>query len=155
MERYLEAVEISVVASYLAAAFNNATSPFGVKKIRFLEAKVLCNVADSSNTRYYTIESRLDGEFKRFNVNSGVIVDFRPCLEAFAHFTYEHTKKYLLLTDIQGIENADEFVLTDSAIHCTDTLRFGKTNLGGRGILKCFLENHKCNDICNNLGLRL
>ncbi|CAG8633637.1 9851_t:CDS:1 [Paraglomus brasilianum] len=155
IERYLEAVEISVVASYLSAAFNNATSPFGVKKIRFLEAKVLCNVADSSNTRYYTIESRLDGEFKRFNVNSGVIVDFRPCLEAFAHFTYEHTKKYLLLTDIQGIENADEFVLTDSAIHCTDTLRFGKTNLGGRGILKCFLENHKCNDICNNLGLRL
>ncbi|CAG8464439.1 8758_t:CDS:1 [Paraglomus occultum] len=155
MERYLEAVEISAVASYLATAFNKAASPFGVKKVRFLEAKVLYDVVDSSNIRHYTIEPRLDGEFKRFNVNSGVIVDFRPCLEAFAHFTYEHTKKYLLVTDIQGIESDDEFVLTDSAIHCTDPLRFGKTNLGGKGILKCFLETHKCNDICNNLGLRL
>jgi len=55
--------------------------------------------------------------------------------------------------DLQGIELTDEFLLTDPAIHCIDSLRFGRTNFGEKGIKRCFLENHRCNDVCKKLGL--
>ena len=125
-----------------------------VQKVNFLSAKLLRTGTVSRFTQYYTIESRLEGtEYKRFNTNSGVITEFRPTLEAFAHFTYEYTKGYLVVYDLQGIEFSGEFLLTDPAIHCIDTLRFGRTNLGERGISQCFLKNHRCNDICKKLKL--
>ncbi|CAG8534725.1 7126_t:CDS:1 [Paraglomus occultum] len=153
IEKYLEAVEVSTVAHYLSVKFNLAIKRMDVKKVNFLEVKLLRSTIDFK-TQYYTVEPRLqDAEFKRFNVNSGVIVELRPSLEAFAHFTYEYTNKYLVVYDLQGMELSDEFLLTDPAIHCIDPLRFGKTNLGVKGISNCFLANHKCNDICKKLGL--
>src|SRR3989337_1690316 len=104
-------------------------------------------------TQYYTIEPKLEN-FKRFNTNTGIIVEFIPTLEAFAHFTYEYTEGYLVVCDLQGIELTDEFLLTDPAIHCID-LRFGRTNFGERGINECFLANHRCNDICKKLKLKV
>ncbi|CAG8628198.1 5002_t:CDS:1 [Paraglomus brasilianum] len=153
-EKYLEVAEVSIVAYYLAAKFNEAARRIKVKKVNFLEVKVLRSSVGGT-TRYYAVEERLkDGEFKRFNVNSGVIVEFHPVLEAFAHFTYTHTNRYLVVYDLQGVEKANQFLLTDPAIHCIDSLRFGKTNLGEKGINECFLANHKCNDICRKLKLR-
>ena len=110
---------------------------------------------DHLRTRYFIVEPKLqNAEYKRFNTNTGVITEFRPTLEAFAHFTYEYTKGYLVVCDLQGIELADEFLLTDPAIHCIDTLRFGRTNFGKEGINQLFLANHRCNDICKKLKLR-
>jgi hypothetical protein len=104
--------------------------------------------------QYYFIEPKLQNEnFKRFNTNTGVIVEFRPVLEAFAHFTYEYTKGYLVVCDLQGVEVENEFLLTDPAIYCID-LRFGRTNFGERGIKECFLANHRCNEICKKLKLK-
>ncbi|CAB4462815.1 uncharacterized protein OCT59_015238 [Rhizophagus irregularis] len=73
-------------------------------------------------------------EYKRFNTNTGVITELRPTLEAFVHFTYEYTKGYLVVCDLQGIEHNDEFLLTDPSIHCINPLRFGRTNFGKEGI---------------------
>ncbi|CAG8604499.1 10211_t:CDS:1 [Paraglomus occultum] len=152
IEDYLTAVEVSAIARYLSAVYNMRTRKM-VKKVRFLEANLLRSTIDYK-TQYYTTEPRLQGaEFKRFNVNSGMIVELHPSLEAFAHFTYVYTKKYLVVYDLQGIELDDQFILTDPAIHCVDPLRFGKTNLGSRGISECFLANHQCNYICERLGL--
>nr|CAG8463537.1 6914_t:CDS:2 [Entrophospora candida] len=149
-ERYLEAVEISTVATYLSIRFNAIAR----QKVNFLNVELIRATIDTK-THYYISEPELqDATFKRFNVNSGVIVEFRPTLEAFAHFTYETTGGYLVVYDLQGIELTDRFLLTDSAIHCTDILRFGKTNLGRDGINRCFLKNHKCNEICKSLRLR-
>ncbi|RGB43206.1 kinase-like domain-containing protein [Rhizophagus diaphanus] len=92
-------------------------------------------------------------KFKRFNINNGIIKEYHSTLEAFAHFTYEQTKGYLVVYDLQGIEIDGQFLLTDPAIHCEDRLRFGKTNLGERGIKECFLANHKCGKVCEKLGL--
>ena len=58
-----------------------------------------------------------------------------------------------MVIDLQGIELDNEFLLTDPAIHCVNTLRFGRTNFGDEGINQCFLIKHKCNDICKKLGL--
>ncbi|CAG8561476.1 9894_t:CDS:2 [Acaulospora colombiana] len=152
-EKYLEAIEISSVASFLSIRFNSAARRKNICSINFLDVK-LVRVAMNGRTRYYITEPELQGaKFKRFNVNSGLIVEHRPTLEAFVHFSYWYTDGYLVICDLQGIENTDQFLLTDPAIHCTDPLRFGRTNLGKRGIEKCFIEKHRCNDICEKLGL--
>jgi len=154
IERYLETVEVSTIAYFLSTEFNLAAEQVGIhKKVNFLEVQLL-RQKSSSETRRYTVEPMLrDAEFKRFNVNSGVITEFHSTLEAFAHFTYDYTGGYLVVYDLQGIELEDEFLLTDPAIHCMDYLRFGRTNLGMKGIKECFVANHKCGSVCKKLGL--
>ncbi|KAF0496959.1 kinase-like protein [Gigaspora margarita] len=154
-EKYLESVEISAVTSYLSKRFNTVAKRKEICPVNFLGVD-LVRVAMPGGTQYYTVEPELqDAKFKRFNTNSGIIVDFQPTLEAFAHFTYEHTRGYLVVCDLQGVEMSGEFLLTDPAIHCTDNLRFGRTNLGREGIEKCFLANHECNEICKKLRLKI
>ncbi|RHZ48991.1 hypothetical protein Glove_535g4 [Diversispora epigaea] len=154
-ERYLEAVEISSVASFLSIKFNLIARRKNIRRVNFLDVSFIRASIDD-RTSYYTTELELqDAKYERFNVNSGLIVKFRPTLEAFAHFTYEYTGGYLVVCDLQGIELPDRFLLTDPAIHCIKPLRFGKTNLGGNGINRRFVVNHKCNEICKKLGLTL
>ncbi|PKC62185.1 kinase-like protein [Rhizophagus irregularis] len=154
-EKYIEAVEISTIASFLSTEFNLITERKDLPKVKFLNVKLLrCGTIDFS-TRYYTIEPKFHNiEYKRFNANTGVITELRPILEAFVHFTYEYTKGYLVVCDLQGIELTNEFLLTDPAIHCIDSLRFGRTNFGKEGINQLFLANHRCNDICKQLKLK-
>ncbi|KAF0450817.1 kinase-like protein [Gigaspora margarita] len=153
IERYLESVEISSVAYFLSTEFNKAAKQVGVnKKVTFIDVKVLYDKTDNA---YYSVEKYFSNSvFKRFNVNSGLITEFHSILEAFAHFTYEYTKGYLVVYDLQGVDLHNEFLLTDPAIHCVDLLRFGITNLGKSGIQRCILANHKCNDICKKLNLK-
>ncbi|PKY56908.1 kinase-like protein [Rhizophagus irregularis] len=154
-EKYIEAIEISTIASFLSTEFNLIAKGKNLPKVKFLNVKLLrCGTIDFS-TRYYTIEPKLHNmEYKRFNANTGVITELRPILEAFVHFTYEYTKGYLVVCDLQGIELTNEFLLTDPAIHCIDSLRFGRTNFGKKGINQLFLANHRCNDICKQLKLK-
>ncbi|CAG8446925.1 16291_t:CDS:2 [Cetraspora pellucida] len=152
-EKYLESTEISALTSYLTIKFNSKARGKDIPFVNFLRVNLVRSTFDG-RTRYYISEPELqDAEFKRFNVNSGVIVEFRPALEAFVHFTYEHTGGYLIVSDLQGIELPNQFLLTDPAIHCIDPVRFGKTNLGRNGINRCFLDSHRCNDVCRTLRL--
>ena len=62
-----------------------------------------------------------------------------------------------MVVDLQGVIHTDaeghkSIVLTDPAIHCKDSLRFGKTNFGEKG-MKAFFDRHDCNEICRKLGL--
>ncbi|CAB5385036.1 unnamed protein product [Rhizophagus irregularis] len=154
LERYLEMIEVSTVAHFLSAKFNLAAKQIGIKKkVNFLKSQAL-RYKDGSDVRCYAVEPKFrDGLFKRFNVNRGVIKEYHSTLEAFAHFTYEYTGGYLVVYDLQGVELSNKFLLTDPAIHCKNRLRFGRTNLGKRGIEVCFLANHKCGNVCEKLGL--
>jgi hypothetical protein len=153
-EKYLEAVEISTIAYSLSEEFNWYAERKKIPKVKFLNVRLIRCGTIGLHTRYYTIEPRLkEAEYKRFNANTGVITELRPALEAFVHFTYEFTRGYLVVCDLQGIELNNEFLLTDPAIHCIDPLRFGRTNFGENGINQLFLANHRCNDICKKLKL--
>ena len=79
---------------------------------------------------------------------------------AFSHFSYEHSKKYLPVCDLQGIVTKDVkkggrpmLLLTDPAIHCPTAKRFGTTNLQMRGV-EAFFKTHRCNRLCKALGLK-
>ena len=86
--------------------------------------------------------------------------------QAFSHFSYEKSKKQLMVVDLQGIfrENPDgtsEYVLTDPAIHKRKRSKrsnklagwtFGRTDRGEKG-MKAFFDTHVCTDACRLLGL--
>ena len=73
-------------------------------------------------------------------------------LQAFSHFTWVHSKKQLVVCDLQGTIKRDKILLTDPAIHADKYMQFGSTNLGTQGI-KLFLRRHKCNEICREMKL--
>uniref|UniRef100_A0A7S4KWC7 Alpha-type protein kinase domain-containing protein n=1 Tax=Guillardia theta TaxID=55529 RepID=A0A7S4KWC7_GUITH len=109
--------------------------------------------------RHATIESILEGDFIKWSNNADYMKaeedkDFSATLSAFTDWTYEITKGYLMIVDVQGIKSpsGEEFILTDPAIHCKNTDRFGGTNLGVEG-MNLFFSKHKCNSMCRALKL--
>ena len=60
---------------------------------------------------------------------------------------------YFKVVDLQGVKNGGWiFRLTDPVIHCKDVTRFGRTNLGEKGMER-FFTTHKCNEICSLMDL--
>ena len=106
---------------------------------------------------YYSIEDYITGSFVKWTNNAGFIdEDIYSCtLDSFAHWTYEYSNEYLMVNDLQGmIIDKKEYLLTDPAIACPeDHDRFTASNLGIKGIQKCF-QSHQCNHICKYLKLK-
>ena len=44
------------------------------------------------------------------------------------------TGGYMMVADLQGVQAADGYVLTDPVVLCEDVCRFGRTNMGPDGI---------------------
>jgi hypothetical protein len=67
---------------------------------------------------------------------------------------YAATGGYLMVVDVQGVRLPSNrgFVLTDPAILCVDSTRFGRNNWSVRGIERMF-QKHVCNSICAALSL--
>jgi Alpha-kinase family len=65
-----------------------------------------------------------------------------------SHFSYEHSKQEELVVDIQGSGN--EF--TDPQLH-SKLKEFGRADRGEPGF-RDFFRTHKCNYICQELGLK-
>lgn len=111
---------------------------------------------------FWALEPYIDGEFLKFNNNYGsVMKDLlpqHPIPQAFSHFTYEYSYGTLMVTDIQGIVTADEYIFTDPAIHTkegvsvTEKLCDPTTNMGSEGMFR-FFKSHVCNDFCKRLML--
>ncbi|KAL7548558.1 hypothetical protein ACHAWF_012911 [Thalassiosira exigua] len=85
--------------------------------------------------------------------------------QAFSHFTYEKTKRQLMVVDLQGVftkknDGTKVYELTDPVIHKRRHNRnramkqwsFGRTDRGENG-MKAFFETHKCTHACKLLGL--
>lgn len=89
----------------------------------------------------YYLSSRFNWDF-RFFKRVGCI------LQAFSHFTYENSNKQILICDIQGVGN----LYTDPQIHTLSGKGFGAGNLGNTG-MSAFLLRHRCNGICQEVGL--
>ncbi|KAI1701993.1 alpha-kinase family domain-containing protein [Ditylenchus destructor] len=117
-----------------------------------------CERRYGSDTKFLRFSNNADYEMlectcKVNNLNFAVIEQ----LMAFSHWTFQITEGYLMVVDLQGIISTDEsgrttLELTDPAIHCTDVLRFGRTNLGEEG-MKIFFARHKCNKFCQAMEL--
>nr|XP_046242836.1 transient receptor potential cation channel subfamily M member 6 isoform X2 [Scatophagus argus] len=123
---------------------------------RFLDVSL---VLWHSNGLWLTIERNMSGDFRKYNNNTGE--EIAPCcsleemLLAFSHWTYEYSRRELLVLDIQGV--GDE--LTDPTVIMADDqsgsrgeMLFGPDNLGDAAI-NAFLQKHSCSACCRRLGL--
>jgi len=81
--------------------------------------------------------------------------------QAFSHFTYEKSKKVLMVVDLQGVFTIKEdgtklYELTDPVIHKRRIKRnhfMKEWNFGRTKGMKAFFETHKCTDAFRLLGL--
>ncbi|XP_032807275.1 transient receptor potential cation channel subfamily M member 7-like isoform X2 [Petromyzon marinus] len=121
---------------------------------RFLEVFLLyCHAAG----QWFAIEEFVNGEFRKFNNNTGEEGQAANLLEesllAFSHWTYEYTRGELLVLDLQGVGE----ILTDPSVIKAGEKRshdmvFGPANLGEDAI-KNFRVKHHCNSCCRKLKL--
>eukprot|EP00999_Lentomonas_sp_LEN2_P001178 NODE_218_length_1877_cov_68.988000_g193_i0.p1 GENE.NODE_218_length_1877_cov_68.988000_g193_i0~~NODE_218_length_1877_cov_68.988000_g193_i0.p1 ORF type:complete len:304 (-),score=60.20 NODE_218_length_1877_cov_68.988000_g193_i0:875-1786(-) len=147
-ESYFTEVEMTMHCAALAKEFNTLEPP---KEIRFLEPKVIefHNRLTSDGQRLImSMEPQLSGDYKKHSNNYGYVSpEDRNTPAAFSHWTYHHTNKKMLVCDMQGVDDT----YTDPQIH-TPELRFGIADMGSDGIHQ-FFASHKCNAICQHLGL--
>ncbi|KAK7933882.1 hypothetical protein WMY93_004778 [Mugilogobius chulae] len=112
-----------------------------------------------SNGQWLTIERNLSGHFRKFNNNTGE--EIRPCglleemLLAFSHWTYEYSRREMLVLDIQGVGEQltdPTVIMADNHSAGRDEMLFGADNLGETAI-SGFLHKHSCNSCCRRLSL--
>ena len=93
----------------------------------------------AGRTKFYNWEEVIGGDFKKWSNNVGWKAhDIPRDLVSLSKWTHDITGGYIMLTDMQGVESAGEFVLTDPAILCEDARRFQPTNLGTPAIKMCY-----------------
>ena len=151
MKRYIEDMETQTISAALALEFSQKVSlptpiKFGVAKIAVFPK------TQQNPLRFMARETLLVGDYEKFNNNAGVVVAGSEDLQAFSHWTYVRTKGKMIVVDLQGVKESRGLLLTDPAIHSLDLLRFGKTNLGPRG-MRLFFDTHKCNSLCQMVGV--
>jgi len=146
-ESYFQDVTTQMYAREYAKKYNIYNPP---KKVEFVAAYLL-QLVDRPNHPLCAVEQFISGPYRKYNSNYGFVSeDERNTPQAFAHFTYEASKRQVLICDIQGVGD----LYTDPQVHSTDGTGFGKGNMGVRGFEK-FLSTHQCNAICRYLKLPL
>jgi hypothetical protein len=110
--------------------------------VEFTQVTTL-EVGSGPTRKFYNMEEVLEGTWIRYSNNGGYVntSDYAAVLQAFTHWTHVRSRGLLMVTDLQGV-------------HCTDVMRFTRTNLGTEGF-KLFFDTHKCNDVCKHLGLEV
>merc|ERR1719469_273827 len=94
------------------------------------------------------VEPFIEGEYHKWNSNSGWVADDGLSVQAFCHWTYHITGGDLLLCDAQGVRSHDKYVVTDPCIMCDTVGKFGMTDCGREGKVQ-WMSNHKCNQFCH------
>lgn len=112
-------------------------------------------------TDIFLIEKFIDSDttFSKYINNNGSILSgnnrvAQDVAEAFSHFTLETSGNELMVTDIQGwypyfIDPA----IATSNLKRNGRYQFGLDNLGSVAIAT-FSDEHSCNILCSNLGLK-
>jgi hypothetical protein len=104
---------------------------------------------------YLSLEPFIEGEYVKYNSNSGWVNEspdtFNKMAQAFSHFTFERSYGHILVNDLQGTNH----ILTDPAVQTRDPEKFklSDTNCGVEGF-KYFFSTHECNLFCEQLDLK-
>lgn len=145
-EDYFNDVKLQMDAKLWAEIYNRHNPP---KKIDMFQTSVL-EFKNRPGAPLYHLEHFIDGEYIKYNSNSGFVDDVhvRNTPQAFSHFTFESSNHELIVVDIQGVGD----LYTDPQIHTIKGTEYGDGNLGIKGFA-LFFSSHICNDVCKSLGL--
>ncbi len=126
---------ISALAAFLADQFNTLCSPS--KKITVIRSPIMSIMQRTKTGKevetLYNIEEELCGEFKKWCTNGGTILEIDKTVLRFAQWSYEFTDGDVMVADLQGIETAKEYILTDPAI-LSKNGRYGDGDMGRAGM---------------------
>ena len=136
---FLEQNEQNKIAVFLADRWNSIVKTKTDKKIEYLEARIV-TIKMLGKQLYYNLEELADGEWNKWTNNAGFVEHESPQLLSFSKWTHDYTKGYMMITDVQGVEHHDRFLLSDPAVLCTDEKRFCETNLYPEAQIKICLE---------------
>lgn len=145
-DQYFMDVLMQTFCSKWSDLYNSFNPP---KKITFLPSFVL-ELCDRGTPAVCGGEPFIEGEYKKFNNNSGYVNSeaARNTPQAFSHFSLVHSNQELVIIDIQGVND----FYTDPQIHTKSGKGFGEGNLGQTGINQ-FIKTHACNPLCSFLKL--
>lgn len=151
-----EKLRLQLIAKNYAGIFNTQ-KPTEAKKIDFLVPKLY----DFSFRQKATLmlgEDQLEiGKFLKYNNHRDYVRrehneedggDNGRCLQAFSHFTYEESNSTLLVCDLQGCWDGEQYRLTDPMVHMAG----GRG--GGKEGIDLFFAAHECNEVCREMGLK-
>jgi len=146
MARYFDDVMMQMTTKLWATHYNHHNPP---KKVDIVQMSVL-EFKDRAGRPYYHLERFIDGNYIKYNSNSGFVCDdnLRHTPQAFSHFTFEASCHEQIVVDIQGVGD----LYTDPQIHTSLGFEYGEGNLGIRG-MALFFSTHECNPICTRLNL--
>eukprot|EP00656_Telonema_subtile_P019156 TRINITY_DN20435_c0_g1_i2.p1 TRINITY_DN20435_c0_g1~~TRINITY_DN20435_c0_g1_i2.p1 ORF type:complete len:481 (+),score=111.22 TRINITY_DN20435_c0_g1_i2:71-1513(+) len=156
-KEYLNEAITQVTCGLWADHFNSLPVP---SPVSFLPVTVM-ELVDRPDKDLINVEPLMEGRFFKHNDNAGRVKSDRHTPQAFSHFSWEASNHSLLVCDIQGVQSAEGDLFTDPQIHSIDGVEngnvsdgsgFGPGNFGYQGIKK-FIETHKCNRLCKQLGL--
>ena len=108
-------------------------------------------VGNVSENEYVSLEPYLTGHWQKFNSNAGWADESSLLMQTFSHWSACKSGYRYLLCDLQGVQRGNKYWITDPCIHSLDQIH-GPTDLGVVG-MQMFLSGHKCNFICQELGL--
>ena len=147
-ETYFDDVKLQMDAKLWGEEYNRHGPP---KKVDIFMMGVL-ELVDRPGAPLFHIEHYIDGEYIKYNSNSGFVEDktkhCRQTPQAFSHFTFERSGHEVVVVDIQGVGD----LYTDPQIHTALGEEYGDGNLGTKG-MALFFHSHHCNDICLSMGL--
>lgn len=146
MARYFDDVMMQMTTKLWATHYNQHNPP---KKVDIVQMSVL-EFKDRAGRPYYHLERFIEGNYIKYNSNSGFVCDdtLRHTPQAFSHFTFEASCHEQIVVDIQGVGD----LYTDPQIHTSLGFEYGEGNLGIRG-MALFFSTHECNAICARLNL--
>ena len=138
-------------ATAWAERFNQACQRAGLpNRIEYSEVRV-ASLPDRGPGVHVLVEPFMEGSFVKYNDNIGAVLGNDEA-QAFSHYTYEASRHTEMMIDLQGIEGGP---YSDALLHTECGEAFGGGRHGNRGKrgFSDFLDTHRCNGICQQLGL--
>ncbi|KAI5091340.1 transient receptor potential cation channel subfamily M member 6 isoform X1 [Silurus meridionalis] len=151
----LREIQQQRAAQKLMQVFNEVKPSSIPHSPRFLDVSLLYWQAKG---QWLTIERSMNGEFRKYNNNTGEEIapscGIEETVLSFSHWTYEYTGRELLVLDLQGVgvELTDPAVIRTLDRGSYRNLAFGSANMGDNAIRR-FVLRHTCNSCCRKLGL--
>lgn len=106
---YENDIEMQEFCRLWADKFNSENPP---KKIAYVKAYLL-ELLDRTSSNFGILEPLIEGEYRKYSNNQGLVQYNRNTPQAFSHYTYEKSNHDFVIVDIQGVDD----LYTDPQIH--------------------------------------